>query len=129
MTVLTGRLKKKRDIIITLVNSEINNKTMNLFKDGYWDIPKEEIPKSFVIGSVRISSSNSYFFYGNNEIELGNKIYKLSHYTPEDNCQQCIIYDFEKGWLAPLNVPMNTDKEILFNIPASTQVSISISVV
>lgn len=130
MTTLTGRLKKKRDIVITLSNPEMNAKDMDLFKDGVWDIPKEEIPKSFVLGSIRIFCSNSHFIWNyNNEIELGDKIYKLSHYMPEDNSQQCLIYDFDKGWLAPLKVPMNTDKEIKFQVPASTTVSVSISVV
>ncbi len=130
MTVLTGRLKKKRDIVITLVNPDINYKEMNLFKDGHWDMPKDEIPKSFILGSLRILCSNSYFMYqSNNEIELGGKIYRLSHYLPEDNAQQCLIYDFEKGWLAPLNIPMSTDKDFIFTVPASTQVSFSISVV
>lgn len=129
MVTLTGRLKKKRDIVITLANTEMNVKEMNLFKDGYWDMPKDEIPKSFIIGSIRIFCSNSLFIWSNNEIELGGKIYRLSHYMPEDNMQQCLIYDFDKGWLAPLNVPMNTDKDIIFQVPASTTVSISISVV
>lgn len=130
MTINRNRLKKKRDIVIILTNTELNQKEMNLFKDGYFDIPKEEIPKSFIIGSIRIFCINSLFIWSfNNEIELGDKIYKLSHYTSEDNSQQCIIYNFDKGWLAPLNIQMSTDKDIKFNVPASTTVNVSISVV
>ena len=129
MTVLTGRLKKKRDIVITLTNPDVSFKEMNLFKDGYWDMPKDEIPKSFTLGSIRIFCSNSNFMFRTNEIDLGDKIYRLSHYMPEDNSQQCLIYDFEKGWLAPLNVPISTDKDFNFIVPASTTVSFSISVV
>jgi hypothetical protein len=83
MTTLTGRLKKKRDIVITLQNPEMVTKDMDLFKDGYWDMPKDEIPKSFVIGSIRIFCSNSHFIWSNNnEIELGDKIYLIERKTP-----------------------------------------------
>jgi len=121
---------KKRDITITLANPEQNQKEMNLFKDGYWsyfDDLKIERPRSFTIGSV-IVSCITYLFWYNNNIELGDKIYNLSHYLSQDNSMKSIIYDFEKGWLAPLNINMSADKDIVFNVPASSTVSISISV-
>ena len=122
---------KKRDIIITLANPEQLNKDMNLFKDGYWtyfDDLKIERPNSFTIGSVIVSCIAYSFWCSNNNIELGDKIYNLSHYISQHNSMQSIIYDFEKGWLAPLNINMSADKDIVFNVPASTTVSISISV-
>lgn len=129
MTLIRKRLKKKRDLIITLQNPDLNYKDMDLFKDGYWDIPKEEIPSSFIVGSVIISCTNTNFFWMGQKIELGDKIYDLSHYVSQENNMQSIIYNFDKGWLAPLNIPMNTGKDIKFQVPASTSIKVSISVV
>jgi hypothetical protein len=132
MEILSHRKSnKKRDIVITLVNREMNLKEMNLFKDGYWDYfddLKIERPLSFTIGSIIVSCIAYSFWSYNNNIELGDKIYNLSHYISQENSMQSIIYNFEKGWLAPLNINMSADKDIVFKVPASTSVTVSISV-
>lgn len=129
-TIIRNRVKKKRDLIITLQNPDLNYKNFNLFKDGFWEgIDKKDIPSSFIVGSIIISCTNTNFFWMGQKIELGDKIYDLSHYISQDNNMQSIIYNFDKGWLAPLNVPMSTSKDIIFQVPASTSVKVSISVV
>lgn len=118
----------KTDIIIYLVNPDMSSKEMNI-----WDsIDKElrkRLPDTITVGSIKITCTNSYLFCYDNEMELGDKIYKLQHYLYKEQSLFALIYDFEKGWLAPLKVPVNLNKPMILTIPASSSVQISISTI
>lgn len=123
------KLKKYSDIIIHLVNPESNGlKEVNIW-DGISDAEKKELFSSFIIGSVRIWSTSAHFFYADSKINIGDKVYNLIHYLTKGSLQEAIIYNFDKGWLAPLNIPASFDKPILIKIPPSSMVTISISTI
>lgn len=118
----------KQDITIGLTNMEGFYKELDLFKDGYFQhYDKENLPPYINVGSVIISCSNSSFFYGPT-IAL-DKVYNIFHYMMQGSCTQAAIYNFDKGWLAPLNYVLDTSRQMKFNVPANTSVSVSISVV
>ena len=124
---LLGRVKKKTDIVVQLSNGTYETKEMNIW-DGIWYDQRDKMPQSFIVGSIRFWCSTVSFF-SNAEIELDGKIYKLLHYITKENNQDAIIYDFGKGWLAPLNIPMSFDKPIKIIIPSNTLLTVTISVV
>lgn len=123
-----SKRKIHTDIVCHLSNPEqFTPLEINLW-DGIMEHEKKIMVKSFVVGSIRIYSSNNIFFYNAN-MELGDKIYNLHHYLLEGQTNEAAIYNFEKGWLAPLNIPLSFDKKIMLNIPPSTSVRVSISTV
>lgn len=115
------------DIFCGLSNPEYFVKEMNIW-DGILDDEKKRMPQSFIIGSIRVFSTNASFFWST-KLDLGDKIYNLLHYMIENNPQEAAIYDFEKGWLAPLKIPSSFDKPIMLQVPPQSSVSVSISVV
>ena len=118
---------KKRDFSIILSNnSEFYNK-MNLFKDGQIQ-DNFELPKVFTVAFIIVYSPNPTALWQDSNIELENKIYKLNLYYKQSE-NQILIYNFEKGYLAPLKLKIDTSQDVIFNVPNKTSLSVNFSVI
>ena len=121
------RRKRKTDFEIHVSNPDIQWKDINIW-DSLTNDEKKSLPHSFIVGSIKIVSHSRIFFH-NKKINLGDKDYLLSHYLVNGESNICLIYNFEKGFLAPLNIPLSFSTPIIFNVPGHETVSISFSIV
>lgn len=112
----------RKDISIQI----FNNSNEDLFKEfDVWDFIKER--EDFTISHLKIYTINPNFYY-HNKIELGGKQYFLWNYISPDDSSMCLIYDFNRHFLAPLNVDVKKSDKWNVQVPSLSSVFVSVAV-
>lgn len=109
----------KRDFVINVSNQKDLIKEVNI-----WELIDDR--EEFVISHIKIHCSWFHFYY-ENTITLGEKTYMLQNYLTQDN-SCCLIYDFSRHYLAPLNILVRESDKWIVKVPALTGVNVSVSV-
>lgn len=106
------------DIKISIINNAYEVKCVNV-----WDYLDDKTP--FTIGSIRISSTVIEFFHINPNFTL-DKEYNLIHYTSPNSSNEVLLFDFNKGWLAPLKYEVDFSKPLMMKILPQQSIYITI---
>lgn len=112
----------KKDISIQVFNKD-NEDSFKQF--DVWSLIEDR--EDFTISHLKIYS-NSAIFYNNNTVHLGGKQYFLWNYILPEDSSCCLIYDFSRHFLAPLNVEIKKSDKWIIEVPALSSVFISVAV-
>jgi hypothetical protein len=112
----------KKDFSIQVINKGNENS----FKQfDVWSLIENR--GDFIISHLKIYTI-SPLFYSNNTVDLGDKQYLLWNYILPEDSSCCLIYDFNKHFLAPLNVEVKKSDKWIIEVPALSSVFVSVSV-